>query len=1133
MKKKFIYIIVFFFSALTNQLTAQSFNTYKENSVLAQGKWVKLSVQESGVHKIPYTMLTSWGFANPSKVSVYGFGGQLVPPQNDIERPDDLPEVAVWHHDNALFFYAQGAVNWEWDGFNFFFNHKLHTYSQKAFYFITETAAPKKMSFETTPTGTITNNVSEYDYLTFHENNNLNILPLDKRSGRKMYGEQFSTIGRLERNFQFNLPNLITNKPIKVAIAAVARSSNNSKIELHNSTNSEKILELNIISVNLNNLVSYYARENKTYGQFKNNTSLVDLKIAYTNALASSTAWLDYITLNARAQLKLDNHQLIFRDSESVLIGGTTQFKIDNTTSSTEVWDVTNIITPKRIETSKANKQLTFVSDASELKTFVAFNYNAALPIPEKVKDLPNQNLHAAKNFDYVIVSPQEFMPYAEELADLHRTHSQSNPIIVTPEQIYNEYSWGHMDPTAIRSFVRMLYDRANGDASKQPKHLLLFGNGYYNNTTSTDLTGHTWIPTYQSENSIHQSESYVTDDYFGFLEPNQGYNDSGDKVKIGIGRFPVRTTRDAQIAVNKVKNYLESQLSGSWRQKIAFIADDEDRNIHISDSEKLTIQVRESYPEFEIEKIYLDNYTKTTSSMGERFPDAQKAVERTIDNGVLLVNFVGHGGVEGLTHEQVITRSTIQNWKNHNRLPLFVTATCEFSRFDDPVTVSSGEEVFLNPNGGGIALFSTTRLVYSSYNYLLNRAFFAYVFEPDSESKRATFGDIIKNTKNSTIASINKLNFALLGDPALKLIYPENRVKTTKINSAPISEVADTLKALSIASVEAEIIDNEGNLLADFNGTADVIIFDKSQTIKTKGNKGQEPFEFTQYPNVLFKGKAKVTDGKLNLQFMVPFDIKYNFDFGRISYYAVSNENREAMGSFSNFIVGGFNPQAQADNEGPEISLYLNHEKFKDGDKTGSQPILYATLSDISGINTTGSGIGHDVTLIINDDNQNPIILNEYYQAHEGTYRSGQIIYQLPPLPEGVHEIQLKAWDNFNNSSDITTSFNVSTDKELPIANFTFSPNPIKLHESGTIAFETFEGNSVIDINITALTLTGQTVGSLNTQKVASNNNIQPFNVSLASLGINKSGFYILKLQIKSSTGKSKQIAQKIMVLP
>lgn len=1133
MKKIFIYIIAVTFSLIADQLIAQSLNelqqNYKGESVLAQGTWLKISVDESGIHKIPYSTLTSWGFSNPNKVGVFGFGGQMIPANNNEFRPDDLPELAIWHHDNVLYFYANGPVTWKFNEFNNYLDHQLHTYSKKSFYFLSETSNPIKIQTTTAISSTPDTEVNEFDYLDFHEENLVNVLPEGKKSGRKLFGEAFSLQGTSKRTFSFKTPNLIITEPINLSIGVAARSDENSYIELYNETSS--ITTLLLPKVNLYDYEGFYARETQSYAQFtSSNSSKLDIEIVYSNPKTSSTVWLDHLSINARAKLRLEKSQLIFRDTKSVMYNETARFSIENASTNTQVWDVTDIIAPKNMGTKKEGSNLSFISEVSELKTFVAFNPNEISLTPKEVGKVSQQNLHLIRTADYVIVAPEEFRSYADQLADLHREYSQLNPLIITPEQIYNEFSWGHTDPTAIRSFMRMLYDRAGEDESKRPKYLLIFGNGYYSNSSSNDPMQHTWIPTYQSENSIHQSQSYVTDDYFGFLDPLAGSNDASNKLEIGIGRFPVRTTKDAENAVKKVENYLKNQVDGSWRKKITFIGDDEDNNIHVGDSDKLAEKVKANQADFEIEKIYLDNYTKTSN---DRYPEAQDAIDRTIANGTMLINYIGHGGTNGLSHELVITKASIQKWRNHNRLPLFVTATCEFSRFDDPKNVSAGEEVFLNPNGGGIALLSTTRLAYSSLNYQLNNAFFNHVFEPVGDNTKPTFGDIIKNTKNETRSTINKLNFVLLGDPALKLIYPENKINTVKINSKEVGASLDTLKALSVATIEAEITDSLGTVLSDFTGTTDITVYDKAQTVKTKGNKGQTPFEFSQYPNILFKGKAKVDKGKFRVEFMVPFDIRYNLDFGRISYYAVSEDGRGAMGSFTEFIVGGFNPDAKEDKEGPKINLYLDHVNFSNGDLTGKQPVLYAELSDESGINTSGSGIGHDLVLILNDDSAHPIVLNDYYQADEGTYRSGKVVYQLPELPVGKHQFSLKAWDNFNNSSTININFEVSNEKKLKIENFKWYPNPVKWGETNTVSFETREGNSVLDITITGYTQSGESTGTHTIQKVATNNFIQPFTLSLSTLGIKETGLYLVRFNIVSTTGKKTQLTHKIMVLP
>ncbi len=1107
--------------------------SYIQRSVLADGKWVKISINESGIHKIPYSSLKSWGFSNPSKVQVFGYGGVMVPNDNRLYRPDDLPKVAIWHHNDNIYFYGQGRDMFVWDEWYEFFNNVRHIYEEKAYYFLSETDVLTNVETEEKLAEEFSQyNVTEYDNIQHHEIDNSYILPAKDRSGRKVYGEVFSMQTGYNKSVSFDVPNIVTTEPVEFLFAAAARSAELSFFNLKN--NNEEIAKLIIPKVAVNNYEGYYAQESKTYKETYVTTSNVTIDIELESSYSSATGWLDYLTINSRAKLAMVDNHLIFRDKNSYLDGGFVKFIISNSKNETVVWDITDIINSKRIDGSFNNGNFSFVSaPSSDLKTFVAFNPSEKLPTPKFEKDIPNQNLHSFSDVEYVIVAPKEFFSYANRLAELHRQHNNLNPLIVDIDAIYNEFSWGHKDPTAIRSFMRMLYDKAEGDEDKEPKYLLLFGNGYYNNKDSSTPEHNSWIPTYQSENSLHYSNSYVSDDYFGFLEPNAGINDAINKLSIGIGRLPIRNKNDAEVLVNKIERYLTQQSNDRWRKTITFIGDDGDNNIHIRDSEDLAERVKLAHEDFQVDKIYLDSYIKTSN---DRYPDAKDAVDRAINDGTLLINFIGHGGISGLTHELVITHSSIDSWRNHDKLPLFVTATCEFSRFDNPTLVSAGEKTLLNPNGGGIGLLTTTRLAWSGANKQLNDAFINNVFLPLDNGRKPRFGDIIKKTKNNTKATINKLNFTLLGDPALSLNYPENKIVTTKINNKEANNFLelDTLKALSIATIEAQVYDYEGNFLPNFNGKADIIVYDKSIMMETLGNKGNIPYKYAHRPNIIFQGETEVVNGNIKTQFMVPYDIRYNIDSGRISYYAVSEDKEEdAMGSFSDFMIGGFNPQAGEDNEGPEIDFYLDYKDFKNGDKTGSTPILYASFFDESGINTTGAGIGHNIVLILDEQFNNPIQLNRYYIAKQGTYKEGNIIYQLPELEKGEHNIILKAWDNYNNSTSISLDFIVSTDKNLIVNDFNFTPTPVKLGESNTLSFSTSEGNIATDIIIHAYDQMGNKTGEFKINKVATNNFITPITLSLSEVGIKSAGIYVLKFEIESMSKKKTVKTSKVIVLP
>lgn len=1135
MRKLFITLMLF---AAIIQMIAQNASVdegetaesnFLANSALASGTWNKVAVSQTGIHRIPYATLRSWGYTNPAAVSVFGNGGKMVPRLNSAERPDDLPEIGVWHYKDALYFYAYGPVEWEWDSNKLIFQHRLHLWENKSYYFISDSKGLPK-AIETLPAvgTTPARSVSSYDHRTYHEMENISLI----LSGRKWFGESFSvTNNTLERTINFQIPDRISSEELRISAAVAGRSALVNQFNFKINEDAFPALVLSVPPLDISRYDSHFARETSGMGRATAGNGELNVLVQYTDLNSNATGWLDYITINSRAALNLRNGELQFRDFSSVSPGETLEFNISNADQSTVIWDVSHRLSPARIALTTAGNTASFRINGDNLyREFVAFNPSATFPSPTLVGAVSNQNLHAISQAHYIIVAPDLFLSQALELAEIHRTRQGLNVEVVTPTQLYNEFSWGHTDPTAIRSFMRMFYERWGSDNENSPRYLLLFGHGSYDSRTE-DPDKKSLVVTYQSENSVHITDSYVTDDYFGFLDPSEGDSDRYDRLDIGIGRIPARTQEEATIAVEKIKRYLDNQDSGNWRKLLTFLADDGDFTIHMRDADLLAEKVEGNYPQFDIRKIYLDNYKKTSSHTGERSPGAQNMVDRTIAEGTLLFNFVGHGGVNGLTGEQVITKAGIEKWSNSRKLPLFVTATCEFSRYDKPLDISAGERVLFNPHGGGIALLSTTRVVYSGLNFQLNNAFFNYVFERDEEGNTPTLGEIIKNTKNNAGNSVNKLNFSLLGDPALKIIYPQLKVKTTAINNKPLTDIPDTLKALSKAHIRGEITNNAGIRLKDYNGKVDVIVYDKRLETTTLGNGGETPFKFKNYSNILFKGIATVTNGEFEASFMIPYDIRYNYAPGKISYYARSEDSGEAFGAFKDVIIGGSSDITTGDNEGPDIELYLNHSGFKPGDKTGSSPLLYANIFDEAGINTSGNGIGHDIIVIINGETNKPIILNDYFQAKPDDYRAGSIIYQLPEMKPGTYELSFRAWDNYNNSRTASLSFVVDDTNDLTIRNFKWYPNPLHSNSTGYYSFETDEPNAALTITAETIAFSGTVAGRSKSLTVAEGNHVEGLPLPLSEIGIRYPGIYLVRFHIKSASGKETQRVEKIVV--
>ncbi|MCW3787504.1 type IX secretion system sortase PorU [Plebeiibacterium sediminum] len=1106
---------------LNNKTTLKAASTtsqYAINSVLSSGNWKKIRVDKTGIYKITYNQLEQWGISNPQNVGIYGNGGKLIPQKNNEYREDDLVENAIWHYNNAVYFFAEGPVVWKYDYTRRMYTHTKHPFSNYSYYFISEKSVGSETiensSLQTNSYDTEINNFVDYDY---HEENNINLFG----SGNKWFGEKFEYYDAPTQDFSFSFSNIDPSINAQVYIALASKSGNNATFKaLYNNA---EIGSRIISSVNTSDHLSYFAREGIISTSFTPGNDDVSIALKYEAQTTNSIGYLDYITINAVRNLKFEADELRFRYANPNQFEEHLKFNIEDVSGSLIVWDVTNPLKPSNITTEINNNSLTFNYITKEAKEFVAFNPSGSFPTPTLVGDVDNQNLHGLENVDYLIVCHPDFINEAERLGKIHQEYNGLTYTVVTTNQIYNEFSSGKPDVTAIRSFAKMFYDRAGDDENLKPKNLLLFGDGSYDNRPGSDFGK---IITYESDNSIHQTNSYVSDDYFGLLDDDEGSSITSEKIDIGIGRFPVNTLTEAKNAVDKTYRYLYNQALDSWKSKVTFVGDDGDSNIHMDDANKLAEKVNSLYPQFNINKVYFDAYEKIQSSTNAKFPDVEEKIEEAIHEGTLIFNYTGHGGPEALAHERVITIESIEQWQNYNKLPVFVTATCEFSRFDNHENNSAGELIFTHELGGGIALFTTTRIVYSSLNYKVNNSFYDNVFELDENGEPLTLGEIMKRTKHNSGSSVNKLNFTLLGDPALKLIYPHQFVKTLSLNNVSVDDDIDELSALSLNTIKGEITDINGNFRPDFNGEVYVSIYDKRSLISTLNNTNQGVFQFEDYTTKVFSGKSEVVNGLFECEFIVPKDIRYNSDYGKVSYYASSEDNNEAFGSFNEITIGGFSDNADQDTKGPEISLFANQEGLTE---MGPTPVLFINLFDESGINTTGNGIGHDITCVVDGNNSNPIILNSYYNPEINNYQRGTITYQLPQLESGSHTITIKAWDVFNNSSSASISINTDNESAVVIENSKVYPNPVTSGETAYFYFEHDEPNSILNLTINIYSKNGDLVSQMDESVVSLFNTIPPveWNVDL------RPGMYLYEIIINSETGRKGKVSGKIVVSP
>nr|WP_319397304.1 type IX secretion system sortase PorU [uncultured Carboxylicivirga sp.] len=1105
-------------TSYSTALTTINNSSVAEHSVLSSGRWIKIGITESGIHKIPYSLLSSWGFSDGANVKVFGNGGNMLPKSNGMSRIDDLAENAVMHANNAIYFYAQGPTEWTYNTQRDMFVQQINDYSDEAYYFLTEDVGEgREVQVSTDAYDTYNVETNEYDSYDYYEAEMYNII----KSGRTWYGDRIEVGTPVD--FEFNFPNLVKDQPVKLLTNVIGRSSSVSYMNIFVNGSEQALHSISIPSVTYGTTTGNAAQKGIADASFYSNSNTIQVGLEYRSNSGGAYSYLNYLCINAKESLIL-NDELAFRNKDVIGNSNVVRYYIDNTNNNSILWNITNHTSPVSINLEDYGNKRGFTAEARYLKEYIVFNPSANFPQPTFLEEVSNQDLHGATVPEMLIVANPIFKDQAERLAALHLEHSGLQCLVVEPELVYNEFSSGQPDVCALRDYARFLYEKQDGF-----KYLLLFGNGSYDNR-SIDSDNTNFILTYQSENSINFSNSYVSDDFYGFLDLNEGENIQTNKLDIGIGRFPVNNTMEAKAVVDKIENYLFGSDYSNWKGTLTFVGDDGDSNLHMWQADSLTRMVNTSNPEFDINKIYLDAYVKETNTAGDRYPDAHDAIMDAIGNGTLIFNYTGHGSENQLAHENILNRTDIQGLTNANKLPLFVTATCEFSRFDDKTLRdgSAGEAVLISPNGGGIGLLTTTRVAWSNSNFSLNKTLYENIFQQGEYGEIPRLGDIICKTKNAISNTINKLNFTLLGDPALQLAYPSNNILIEKLNGETNPEKQDTLKALDLVNIEG-LVDGEQTDIFK-SGTVNVRVFDKPVTATTQGNTGNVPFGYEVFESRIFNGDVDVKDGRFTVSFMVPKDIKYNVDNGRVSFYGSDTDLNEAFGASNTIKVGSMTNNPPDDNEGPEIVAWLNDESFENGDITGSSPILEANFFDESGINASGVGIGHDITLTIDDNRANSIILNDYYSSVNNTYKKGSLSYQLPALEKGDHVLQLKAWDNVNNSSTIELSFKVEISGELKISNSMLYPNPIRSSETVFISFEHDSPNSTLNTTLRLYDLSGRRIDEVSQQVPSVGIAVTAFQYQIPS--VVRRGMYILKSDFSTNEGQQGSFSKKILVI-
>jgi len=1143
--------------SVSYRMNAQNRSVYNattlSSSNLKSGDWYRFAVDTTGVHKLNRNFLNSLGIntsgLNPKNIKIYGHGGKSLPLLNSDTVSNDLientiqiigEEDGVFNDNDYILFYAIGPKKYNLDN-----NSHINPYSDKSYYYVNISLGNgARMSTAIEPTGNADIIYNSFHNYKFVESDTYNIAKM----GRRWFGHRFY----LEnvRAFSFDFPNLITSSPLALKVYAAAVSESDSSMQLN--VNGSTVNNLTFSAID-NNIL---ARSNFFSGAVENSSETIDIELTYNNnGNPSARAYLDYISVEAECALTSLGTQFEFKHNNTSTQFGIGQFEISNAASISQVWDITNPYQIQFYNNTDAASEFSFKTSLGTLKTYQAVGPDFYVPRKTNNTNVPNQDIKGTvfldaqgefKDVDYLIITPNYLQAQAERLAQINRTQNNLNVKVYTLESIYQEFSSGMQDIGGIRNFVKYVYDNAS-TPSKKLKYLCLFGDASfdYKDRTSNNTN---IAPSWYSTESFSLITSFISDDYFGMMDSNEGAMSNNDKLDIAVGRILAENNQRAKEMVDKVESYYNPETYGSWRNNFLLISDDVDKEsdrIIQSTTEIIAEDVKAEKPFLNVQKIHADSYVQETSSGGARYSLVNKAIFDALEVGAIVVNYFGHGGEDGLAVERIFDKINAQELNNPCKLNCFVTVTCEYTKFDNPLRETAGEYLFWNKKGGAISLITTTRKIYVNVGTSFNKTLSQYLFSFGSD-QNISIGEALRRTKNDpAISSQSQRRLVFnIGDPAIKLPIANPDIRVTKINDEDVNTTTQVLKALGNAKIEGNVTDAQGTILNNYNGILTATIYDKDLQRSTLGNDATRDsagnlilLEFDALGEVIFRGQASVTNGQFSFEFIVPRDITVTEGNGKISLYSKSeaplSDNR---GYNYDIKIGGVNLNATEDNIGPNINLYMNDENFVSGGITNEEPTLLANLYDENGINTA-SGIGHDITAILDGDETNVYKLNDYYIAAIDDYQRGSLSYPLKDLSPGLHTLTLKAWDVYNNASTQDIQFVVyDKDVSLELTNVLNYPNPFVNY---TEFWFNHNSSDVLDVSIQIFTISGKLIKTINGQTNLGSKTVSSVSRDLTWDGTDDfgskigKGVYVYKLKVRSTnTGMQSEKIEKLVIL-
>ncbi len=1139
---------------MINSLSSQTIS-YPDSSVLSSGDWYKIQISKDGIYKLTRADFIALGVPEKeiisSNLSIYGNGGWQIPLVTSEYKNSDLLENPIYiKDDNGNFgsgsyvlFYGHGNNQFHYNKPSNDYSFKIHPYSNTSTYFISfDPSIGEKKRIETKEinleSDTSVSFFRDYSFTKQELHNPMS-------SGRNWLGKEFG-YGSSPEEFPLDMKNAYLDHnqefytPAKLRINLVARSSEYAYFVVRYNNQVLDSVRITPVTTFSESGVPNQAMLIKELNNAS--PSLNKIGLEFLSATASK-GWLDYIILSFDRKLKYEYpNQMLFRNTEFYREGLNVEHRISNINSNDIIfWDITNPVNPQRIiggyNPNENVYSLILASDS--LRTILGFNTNSSLYSPTLIGKIENQNLHGSSPVDYVIITNPKFREEADSLAQIHETYNNTTTKVVEIEDIYNEFSSGNPDFLAYREYLRMLYNKYDSIGGA-PKNVLLFGDGTFDNKNILKYDNN-YVLTWQSENSLHDVISYPCEDYIAYLSPYaQGHihMSMADTMLIGVGRFPVNTNAEARMMVDKSERYLRrmdlvnNEGLSDWRNTILLTSDDADPGdgYFVDHAESIYNQVKTTQPNLNAVKVYADAYKQYSSSAGNTYPDASKAINQQMKKGALIMNYVGHGSENHLASERLITIPDILSWDNYNRMALVITSTCTFARFDMVDKQSAGEYTILNENGGAVALISASRQIDSEK--FINNSFHHNILER-IDGRPRTFGEAFIRTKNDkTIGHReNKRSVLLLGDPALRISLPIYNIITDSITMVSSNLSVDTIKALQTIEVSGKVVDADNELLNDFNGVIQVTLFDKATNYHTLDNDGAGySIEFEQQNNVLYRGRTSVDNGLFRIRFTLPKDLAYNYGNGKLSYYARS-DSVDASGHYNQFLVGGIDSDVVIEETRPVIELYISDSNFVSGGITDEDPELFAILYDEIPINTVGSGLGHDIMAVL-DNSANSFILNDYYEQDENDPNRGHIRYPFYNLQEGEHTLSLKAWNIFNFSNSASITFNVRGMDNIELIKLRNYPNPFT--NNTKFYLEHNQKDRIKSGRLIIFNSQGGLVKSIEFDPKAYGYTIGPIDWDGRSDGGMKlqPGLYFYRMELRMDTGIEYTKAEKLIIL-